>query len=245
MRVHALDTAKGLGILLVVFGHAWRGNYAAGLGISDPVFQAIDTAIYAFHMPLFFFLAGLLFWETLNKRSLKTLFPERLIRLLWPMALWTWIFLSVKLMAGQSANQPVGLADVQWFPLPPYEHLWFLWALFLVQIFVAVVFASSRWTSRVFRVLAGVIGLALILILPFVDFQSDWFGAALQHTPYFLMAIALGWTVGMRPSGMLTGVGALLFCVFLFLAGLGQVDLAQSMVMVFCCLLYTSDAADE
>lgn len=240
MRVHALDTAKGLGILLVVFGHAWRGNYAAGLGISDPVFRAIDTAIYAFHMPLFFFLAGLLFWETLNKRHLSVLLLERIQRLLWPMALWTWIFVGVKLLAGQSANQPVGLEDVQWFPLPPYEHLWFLWALFLIQIFVALVFASSRWTSRVFRVLAGVTGLALILILPFVDFQSDWFAAALRHTPYFVMAVALGWTVGMRPSAMFAGLSALLFCVFLYLAGAGQVDLAQSMVMVLCVYIFVA-----
>lgn len=70
MRIDALDTAKGLGILLVVFGHAWRGNYAAGLGISDPVFESVDRAIYSFHMPLFFFLSGLLFWETLQKRPL-------------------------------------------------------------------------------------------------------------------------------------------------------------------------------
>lgn len=44
-RLAWLDTAKGLGIVLVVTGHVWtRGE--------------VRDAIYAFHMPLFFLLAG-------------------------------------------------------------------------------------------------------------------------------------------------------------------------------------------
>lgn len=160
-----------------------------------------------------------------------------MLRLLWPMALWTWIFLTVKLLAGQSANQPVGLAEVQWFPLPPYEHLWFLWALFLIQILVALVFRTSAWTSRVFRVFAGVSAFALLLILPFVNFQSDWFAPALRHSPYFLMAIALCWTVGMRPSAMLSAVAAGVFLGLLYFAGQGGTDLVHSMVMVLCVYL--------
>lgn len=46
LRFHWVDRAKGIGILLVIFGHTiW-------LGWSYP--------IYAFHMPLFFFLSGYL-----------------------------------------------------------------------------------------------------------------------------------------------------------------------------------------
>jgi len=44
-RLDWLDAAKGLGIILVVIGHAWTKG------------QMRDT-IYAFHMPLFFLLAG-------------------------------------------------------------------------------------------------------------------------------------------------------------------------------------------
>ena len=44
-RLAWLDAAKGLGIVLVVIGHVWTRG-------------AVRDAIYAFHMPLFFLLAG-------------------------------------------------------------------------------------------------------------------------------------------------------------------------------------------
>ncbi len=44
-RLHWLDAAKGMGIILVVIAHVWTSG------------QLRDT-IYAFHMPLFFVLAG-------------------------------------------------------------------------------------------------------------------------------------------------------------------------------------------
>ena len=47
-RDRALDVAKGIGIFLVIFGHTCKQGY-------------IVNYIYAFHVPLFFFLSGLLF----------------------------------------------------------------------------------------------------------------------------------------------------------------------------------------
>ena len=48
MRFHWIDALKGFGIVLVVFAHH-----------SLPV--ALDTYIFSFHMPLFFFISGFLF----------------------------------------------------------------------------------------------------------------------------------------------------------------------------------------
>jgi fucose 4-O-acetylase-like acetyltransferase len=48
MRLHWIDTLKGFGITLVVFAH-----------YSIPA--ALDTYIFSFHMPLFFFISGFLF----------------------------------------------------------------------------------------------------------------------------------------------------------------------------------------
>ncbi|OYW86650.1 MAG: hypothetical protein B7Z20_06965, partial [Sphingobium sp. 32-64-5] len=44
-RLDWVDAAKGLGIILVVIGHVWTSG-------------AVRDTIYAFHMPLFFLLAG-------------------------------------------------------------------------------------------------------------------------------------------------------------------------------------------
>lgn len=51
-RVRYIDAAKGLGILLVMLGHS-----ISRLG------QPVNTFILSFHMPLFFFVAGLLFYS--------------------------------------------------------------------------------------------------------------------------------------------------------------------------------------
>ena len=48
MRLHWIDALKGFGIILVVFAH-----------YTLPV--ALDTYIFSFHMPLFFFVSGFLF----------------------------------------------------------------------------------------------------------------------------------------------------------------------------------------
>ena len=48
MRLRWIDALKGIGIILVVFAHH-----------KLPV--ALDTYIFSFHMPLFFFISGLLF----------------------------------------------------------------------------------------------------------------------------------------------------------------------------------------
>lgn len=66
-RIETLDVAKGLGILFVVFAHV---NYT----------PSVLTCIYAFHMPLFFLLAGMVFKKEKHpafvpflKRRIKTL----------------------------------------------------------------------------------------------------------------------------------------------------------------------------
>jgi fucose 4-O-acetylase-like acetyltransferase len=51
LRLHYIDIAKGIGIILVVVGHT-----------STPLY--LHNIIYQFHMPLFFILSGLfLFYQ--------------------------------------------------------------------------------------------------------------------------------------------------------------------------------------
>lgn len=58
-RLHGIDTAKGIGIFLVIIGHYMNYGVAREL-------------IYAFHMPLFFFIGGYLYNSKPVLISLKT-----------------------------------------------------------------------------------------------------------------------------------------------------------------------------
>ena len=71
-RIEWIDIAKGIGIILVVFGHVWRKNIP-------------QNWLYSFHMPLFFFISGWLVdlenlkkirWiEFITKKALTLLVP--------------------------------------------------------------------------------------------------------------------------------------------------------------------------
>ena len=123
-RMVFLDVLKGFGIILVVFGHALRGILPEHL-ISWSLFQAIDTRIYAFHMPLFFVISGLFLGRTMQRDPPSETLKRLILRLIYPLVLWTYIFFAVKLMAGVRTNMPVTMSDFPFPPFPGYEHLWF------------------------------------------------------------------------------------------------------------------------
>lgn len=242
MRNLSIDVARGLGILLVVFGHAWRGGFDAGLGISQDTFRLIDHGIYAFHMPLFFFLAALLFVRT-TRGPLSTIVGGRVTRLLWPMALWTWVFFAAKIAAGSLQNDPVGWAEFPLIPLPPYAHLWFLWALFLIQVPAILLLKAmpQSWHDGTgFRLSMAAAGLALGLAMPLIHLPSLIFGAAVYHLPFFLLGLACAGLVQMRPQlWTAAGAGAVVI-VFIWIAAVPNPPIP--LIMAILLLLWVAVA---
>lgn len=133
-----VDAVKGLAIILVVFGHTWRGSAGAGLfdGAPEGLFLAVDTRIYAFHMPLFFMLSGFFLLSSLHRSDGAGFFRSRMIRLVWPMLLWSYVFTLSKIAAGPLANTPVILSWELLQPIPGKWQFWFLWALFVLHMTV-------------------------------------------------------------------------------------------------------------
>ncbi len=200
----SLDVAKGLGIILVVIGHAWRGLDSAGLIGNAALFHLIDTLIYNFHMPMFFLLSGMTFEAWALKRPLPEAAFSRVTRLLWPLALWSYLFAAARLAAGDAANtQSSGVESLVFFPLPPRDHFWFLWALFLQHLAVlALIRAIGRplgtatWATLATLVVLGSSFTPIGL--------NAWTFGALTYAGAFLTGLALG------PSG-LPAKGALAF----------------------------------
>lgn len=86
-RLSWIDICRGIGILLVVYGHALDGN-------------GLRYLIYAFHMPLFFFLSGIVFhhkkyesfWIYLKKDIRRILIPYLIFAFL---SLLLWFFIGL------------------------------------------------------------------------------------------------------------------------------------------------------
>ena len=195
-----LDVAKGLGIILVVTGHAWRGLSTAGMIGNPELFRVIDTLIYNFHMPLFFLLSGMIFEAWALKRPYPEAALSRVTRLLWPLVLWSYLFAGARLAAGDAANTQLhGWQSLMFWPLPPRDHFWFLWALFLQHL---IVLTLIRAVGRPLG--AGVwTALAAIVILGSsftpIGLNAWTFGAA-TYAGAFLTGLALASTAW-RPSG--------------------------------------------
>lgn len=198
----SLDVAKGVGIILVVIGHAWRGLETAGMIGNAWLFRLVDQVIYNFHMPLFFLLSGMTFQSWALRRPVGEAAFSRVTRLLWPLVLWTYLFTAARLAAGDAANtQLSGIESLVFFPLPPRDHFWFLWALFLQHL---VVLALIRFVTGPLSAPAWA-GLAALVVLgsSFTPVGLNaWTFGALTFAGAFLAGLALGQTT-FRPSGPL------------------------------------------
>ena len=70
-RNSTVDIAKGLGILLVVFGHNWIVSHEQG---------ELFRVIFSFHMPLFFFLSGVFLKESDSVERFLTTRADSLLK---------------------------------------------------------------------------------------------------------------------------------------------------------------------
>lgn len=213
----SLDVAKGVGIILVVIGHAWRGLDTAGMIGDQRLFQTIDHLIYNFHMPMFFLLSGMTFQSWALRRPLGEAAVSRVTRLLWPLLLWTYLFAAARLAAGDHANAQVeGWQSLIFWPLPPRDHFWFLWALFLQQLaaLALIRFVTGPLSGTTWAILAAVV----ILASSFTPGLTPWTFGAATYAGAFLAGLALGQT-RWRPAGPLAfALAALIFAALQLLS---------------------------
>ncbi|EPK2302026.1 acyltransferase family protein, partial [Klebsiella pneumoniae] len=84
-----VDYAKAFGIILVVFGHVNRGLFNSGIFTSTEIYHSLDNVIYSFHMPLFFFLSGLFFIESISGKSKIRFISGKFKTIFYPYAVWS------------------------------------------------------------------------------------------------------------------------------------------------------------
>lgn len=141
-RLHDLDRAKGVAILLVVVGHLVARRTPAGVTWYDP----LRIAIYLFHMPFFMYLSGYVTFLSGAARTPLTewtrLVCRRAERLLLPFLLFGLAILAAKLIISRFAhidNVPAslgsGLLDMVWnTERSPAVSIWYIGVLFVYCI---------------------------------------------------------------------------------------------------------------
>ncbi|NEO83854.1 MAG: acyltransferase [Spirulina sp. SIO3F2] len=126
-----VDYAKGIGITLMVLGHVIRGLLRSNLLTENHWLLLLDQWIYAFHMPLFFFLSGL-FAQSALRKSTQSLMMKRLQRIVYPYFLWSLLQGVLKLGLPKHANGTVIVDSLLGIVHTPLDQFWFLYVLFLL-----------------------------------------------------------------------------------------------------------------
>lgn len=158
-RVAWVDRARGIGIILVVYGHALRGGFHDAADRPAWV-EWQDRVIYSFHMPLFFVLAGLFIWPSLARRR-GGFVKSKLVTIAYPYFLWSLIEGGLELALAPFVNSPITPRDLLLIPIQPIEQFWFLQALFFAQII-----AWFCFPRRFVLLVAAVIGYAVATVTP-------------------------------------------------------------------------------
>lgn len=138
-RVQYIDIAKGIGILLVVLGHNDLQAY-------HPVLYRF---IYAFHMPLFFFLSGIFFQP---ERPIKEIFIRRFNGLIKPLIFILLFIYGVSVFFGKmSFAMAFSRLLKSLYMTGPYLNwvqLWFLPVLFLINLYAFFFYRGTNFLSK-------------------------------------------------------------------------------------------------
>ena len=170
-RIEYIDIAKGIGILLVALAHA-------DISLISPY---LHRFIYAFHMPLFFFLSGyffnpdILFWTLFKKRFHSILKPYFVTILLIYIASLSFTNMRFATVFGRILKSLYATGYyIDW------TQLWFLPSLFVTSLFAFIFYrlVLIRIHNRYLRwlVLLGLQAVAVATLGLFYPFSISLLG---------------------------------------------------------------------
>jgi acyltransferase len=172
MRLAWIDALKGFGIALVVFAH-YR------------LPEALDTYIFSFHMPLFFFISGLLFNFVKYTGSATNFVKGRVRSLIIPyftFAVLTCLFYnlldeiyspgvtSIKFFEADILYRIYSILYAQTSMIAYNGPLWFLTCLFVTELLFYWLAKRYYWQSGklvIWLTVAGIIGYLYSVYVPF------------------------------------------------------------------------------
>ncbi len=170
-RIRWIDTAKGFTAILVVLGHDIKGMLDENLIASSPVpwIRVVDW-IYCFHMFLFFFLSGFLFYYSVFAKITDDCERKKKYRI----HVWNYIIVYLvfsvlfwlsRILLSSHVRIQVSWNDLIKMPIVPMEMLWFLWVLI---VFYFIGFYILRYFEKRNR-LSDQIWLFAFLLLSFAS----------------------------------------------------------------------------
>lgn len=188
MRIKWVDYGKGFTILLVIIGHVALGTLQSGrfIGRNAFILHLILEAMYAIHIPVFFALSGFFFKPI---KQLGQVWPrtfKRLISLGIPYVVFSVVMVGMKFLGGTSVRNQNGFSGLLNIYRMPIDYLWFLYALFFVDLFVSLLsyFVKSKAFLGLFLVFGFIFETAFSFTSPVISYILLW-------SPFFYLGFLL------------------------------------------------------
>ena len=154
-RSNVVDIVKGLAIILVVYGHTAQGMIHRKWWVTPGAYFS-DNFIYSFHMPAFFFVAGLFVMGSIKKRGGKRFAVEKLKTILYPYVLLVILNAALEPLVGPFK---AGRVSFQWkaflLDLLDGQANWFLFVLFVCLMVALLTVRVPAWLRFIVAVLIG------------------------------------------------------------------------------------------
>ncbi len=211
-RIVWIDYARAIGIILVVYGHVARGVYNAGIPFkNESLYQLVDGVVYSFHMPLFFFLSGIFFLDSLKRKKAWGLILNKIDTIAYPYIIWSIIHLSVTALLSSFTNGDTAFSDILTILWQPQAHFWFLYVLFFLFVIAAIAYSQAPA-----RLIAPIYIISLALYLFHDKLPSSYHFHYIKHNfVYFTFSILFSqWgNIKLFESKMALAAAALLFLI--------------------------------
>ncbi len=191
-RLLWIDTAKGIGIVLVVLGHVLVGLNGAGLIADKKMYVLAFDIIYSFHMPLFFFLSGLFFLHSYRKRGALPLIGNKMATIVYPFVIWSAIQIIIEATLANYTNNDESFGHLLTMFLYPKSQFWFLQALFLMFVSYAFLFSVFKhwaiWITTLLSLCLFIFQDSLLMNMAITD-------NVIRNIIYFNAGIVTAYTV--------------------------------------------------
>ncbi|MGI2040120.1 acyltransferase family protein [Shewanella frigidimarina] len=180
-----VDYSKAIGIMLVVYGHVIRGVYNSSIPMNAKFYELSNNIVYSFHMPLFFFLAGLYFFKSLSEKGKVGLIYSKLDSIIYPYIIWSIFQGVIERAFSEFTNGTLSFFDVFSFLWAPRAQFWFLYYLFIFFFFASFLFSNF---SRLY-VTTSFLLCTCLYIFSYSLFEYSSFVLLLLYFIFFLMGI--------------------------------------------------------
>ncbi len=183
LRLNWIDYAKGIGIILVVYGHVIKGLITPGL-IEEQFYYYTVNFVYSFHMPLFFILSGYFFISSLSKRTVWQFVNIKLKTIIYPFAVWSLLQTSIEILLSNYTNNQISSNSLLSCLIVPRSQFWFLHALFFINL-LNITFFKISYTNGVF------FGIIVWILYQSLEINIEPFDKTFINLLYFSFGILL------------------------------------------------------